>query len=128
MAKGIPTQARFTEDSGWTGLMRLELPSGLLATQATVASLTYTVHNGSTQTASGTIAIATSIFDALQGAAGSDARWTVDATGYNFRFEFPATCFPAPGKDYKVEVKTTPVSGEPFHDLWQGPCEAVRGT
>lgn len=128
MAKVRREPAQFIEDSGWTALARLELPSGALATQAAISSITYTVHNGGTQTTNGTISIATAVFDALQGVAYADARWDVDAIGYNFRFEFPATAFPSPGKDYQAEIKITPVSGEPFHVLWQGACEPVRGT
>ncbi len=121
-------EAEFVEDCGWTGLARLELPSGALATQAAITSIAYAVYNGAALTVSGAIVVATSVFDALQGASGSDARWTIDTTGFNFRFEFPATCFPTPGTDYQVEVVITPVSGQPFAVLWRGLCEPLRAT
>jgi hypothetical protein len=128
MAKVKRERAAFIEDTGWTALARLELPSGALATQAGISAISYTVHNGSTQTASGTIAVASAVFDALQGVNYADARWNADAVGYNFRFEFPASAFPSAGKDYQVEVKVTPVSGEQFHVIFAGECEAVRGS
>ena len=128
MAQPRIEPATFIEDSGWTALARIELPSGAIATQATITSIAYTVHNGTTQTASGAIVVATSVFDAIQGAAYADARWDKDATGYNFRFEIPASAFPSPGKDYRVEIKFTPVTGEVFHVLWGGACEGVRGS
>lgn len=128
MAKAQVIAAAFIEDSGWTALARLELPNGNLATQAAISAIAYQVFRGSTQTASGSITIANAVFDALQGASYADARWQIDALGYNFRFEFPATAFDQPSADFRVEVKITPVSGEPFHVLWQGRCEAVRGS
>lgn len=92
-------------------------------TQADVDQITYTVYRQSaTQPPTRTAvelhedlaaAVASVIFDALQ----TDARWTVDATGYNFRHTIPLApgpLFATPAAQWIVEYTITPVSGEPI--------------
>lgn len=64
--------------------------------------------------ASASVTIATTVFDTLQ----TDAFWTKDTTGYNFRHQLVGTNFPDGGKTYRVEYKFTPVSGEAWNVEW----------
>jgi hypothetical protein len=51
------------------------------------------------------------VFDSLQ----TDARWTRDAVGYNFRHAIDVTLYPAftlAGRDYLVEYRLTPYVGQ----------------
>lgn len=50
-------------------------------------------------------------YDTLQ----TDAAWTVDEEGYNFRHEINTTtheAFPVAGADYQVRYEVTPVDGQ----------------
>ena len=47
----------------------------------------------------------------------STAGWTEDSTGWNVGFTLPTTCFSGTdrrGQSYQVEVRATPVSGQPY--------------
>lgn len=58
------------------------------------------------------------IFDALQ----TDARWTKDATGYNFRYQTLVTQLPRGNRTYVFEFKFTPTAGGPvFHAVFEVP-------
>ncbi|GAB6164272.1 hypothetical protein JCM19992_02720 [Thermostilla marina] len=53
------------------------------------------------------------LFDTLQ----VDARWELDAQGYNFRHAIPTAAgdpFPVPEADYRVTYRLTTVSGTPI--------------
>ena len=90
-------------------LARVEA-DGVNLTQSTTSSVTYKVYNTSnTQTGTGTFTVSSVMFNSLQ----TDARWTEDATGYNFLGTLPSTCFPAPGH-HRVEIKFTTSSGAVF--------------
>ncbi|MEM6329101.1 MAG: hypothetical protein AAF790_02515 [Planctomycetota bacterium] len=57
------------------------------------------------------IAAAPTVFDTRQ----TDALWTVDAAGYNFRHELDVAtndAFPKAGVAYQVRYEMTPVSGQ----------------
>lgn len=57
------------------------------------------------------LAVADVVFDTLQ----SDAIWTVDASGYNFRHELDVSTDPAfaiAGRRYLVEHRLTPAVGQ----------------
>lgn len=78
--------------------------------QADFSTITYTTIDRKTEiiSASGSLTIADVVFDTLQT---SDARWTKNATGYNFAFTLPATALPTAGRLYEVDVEFTPTSG-----------------
>ena len=63
-------------------------------TQSDIASIAYSIWDLSatgTVVNSGSLTVANVIFDALQ----TDARWTADSTGYNFRWQPAGSLFPA---------------------------------
>lgn len=89
-------------------------------TQLDIASGTYTIYllddqNVDTRTAvtghtAVALVIASVIFDTLQ----TDAIWTVDDTGYNFKHVIPiaTVAFAIAGRAYLIEYTLTPNSGE----------------
>ena len=68
--------------------------------QADITTLTYRVVDTATgaTTDSGSITIATDIFDTLQ------TDWDGSSAGYNFHSIFPAAGFPEPARLYKIYV------------------------
>ncbi len=78
--------------------------------QADVTSIAYTVYDltaGALSSASASLTVSSVIFDTLQ----TNARWTVDSTGYNFGFALPAAKIPTGDNVYVVDVAITPASG-----------------
>lgn len=100
--------------------------SAALITQASITSISYRVWNLTTgdevnvdpegssssgsQTTNDPLTVSAVVFDTLQ----TDAGWTKDQYGYNFRHTMPAAAFPDGNVRYKVEYKFTPTSGEAF--------------
>ena len=119
--------------SGVTLMTRLQGNNGQLVTKASLASISYQVSNLTlgTVAGTGTLAVASVIFDSLQQ---SDPRWTADSAdsrdkfgnwGYNFLATLPAAAFgvstlvaqplaPVPPPVYQIDVLFTPASGEVF--------------
>ena len=62
------------------------------------------------------ITVSDVIFNSLQ----TDARWTVDSTGFNFRHELLATAFPTGQHRYRVEYKITPTDGAAVFLVFDG--------
>ncbi len=110
-----------------------------LITQASLTSITYTVTDLATGLVlgSGTITIASSVYDALQQ---TDPGWTRDsaaqpgndgAFGYNFAFVLPASLNPytvsTDGTVHRlhVDVIYTPVSGDAYRQNWEWTPTAV---
>ncbi len=61
------------------------------------------------------------VYDTLQ----TDDRWTVDATGYNFRHTIPIATYAAfetAGKHFLVEYVLTPVSGQKILVVYDLEC------
>lgn len=102
------------EDTGLVCMARLVTDANVNVVQADISSIAYSVFDLVTRTAdviSGTsLTVSAVIFDTLQ----TDARWSTDSTGYNFRWTVPATAFPTGGRSYRVEFKFTPASGQVF--------------
>jgi len=81
--------------------------------QADITSISYTTHDletGEKTVSAGTLTVATVVFDALQ----TDARWTKDTTGYNFRYDIPGSELPDGDRSYDFEIVFNPASGEDF--------------
>ena len=77
-----------------------------MSVQADVSTITYSIYPTDSTTAHTTatsLTVATVIFDTLQ----TDARWTKDITGYNWRHDVAATVLVDPTKDYQIEYKVT---------------------
>lgn len=99
------------EDSTFTCLARVFV-NGAIWSQAAVSTITYKVWKNTdlvNTIDSGSVTVATSVFDALQ----TDGRWTVDATGYNFRHTLGPTVITEPGL-HTIEYKVTLASGAVF--------------
>lgn len=108
------------EDSGAYLMARiLAGDDGLAAQQADISSISYVVYDQDDLTVATTtttsLTVSTVVFDTLQ----TDARWTVDTTGYNFGWAAPAALFPTGGKVYRTELKFTPASGEAYHLVYK---------
>ena len=98
------------EGCNFTCMARMEGADAAAITQSSVSSIDGKVFdkNSSTDTETTlTVAVATSVFNTLQ----TDARWDVDATGYNFRFTVPGSSIPDGGKTYIVEYVFTMADG-----------------
>ena len=101
------------EDSGHSVMARVTGNDAANITQSDITSIAYTVHDlktGEQTVTGGTLAKTTVVFDSLQ----TDARWTADSTGYNFRYDIPASELPNGDREYKFEIVFTPASGEDF--------------
>ena len=80
------------EGCNFTCMARMEGADAAAITQSSVSSIDGKVFDKNSSTDTGTtltVAVATSVFNTLQ----TDARWDVDATGYNFRFTLPDFCW-----------------------------------
>jgi hypothetical protein len=103
------------QNSAATLLRRIEGSDGEPITRASISSISYEVWRtlgGPAVEVVNETALDKNvvIFDTLQ----LDARWTVDAVGYNFRFELPGTALPVAADNTQIDVKITPVTGNPF--------------
>ena len=116
------------EDSGCTFMARILGTNGVPVVQSVVASIACKVFsprtNQSTPTATPTVVVADSIFDTLQ----TDARWTLDVTGYNFAYEMASTTFTTGDTLYRVEFKFMPTSGDVYYALYEGSAVEVYGS
>ena len=121
------TQGECWEDGGSTNMTRQRGAAGALITQASLLTITYSVFDVSSATPdtavdSGPVTIASSVFDTLQ----TDAIWTEDSTGYNFKHTIGASVLATPNHIYRTEYKFTPVSGEVFWKVFEVMVNKVR--
>lgn len=119
--KPFRTEAIF-EDSGLYLAGRAEdALTGDALLQSDLTSITlkvYEISDPDTEIASETLTIANVIFDTLQ----TDG-WTIDSTGYNFRYQVPATSLPLGGAMYRFEFAfvRNPSTLPPFHAVFEVP-------
>lgn len=106
----IITRGEAFEDSAPFLMARVTNAGGTNFTQSLTSSIAYTVYNETdavivvTSTA---LTVSDVIFDTLQ----TDARWTVDSTGYNFGWALPIASIPDGLKKYLVDIIITPLTG-----------------
>lgn len=102
------------EDEPLVYMARLIGPDRTDVTQSGISSITvaaYDMEAPSVATYTDTLVVSDSVFDSLQ----TDARWTTDATGYNFLHTVPGTAFPEPNRTYQVEYTITATDGTPSY-------------
>lgn len=120
-------QATAFEDGGIVLMARVLGWSGTAINQASVTSIALKVFEYATEREAiantngteitgvgGSLTVSDVVYDALQTA----APWTKDSTGYNVRYDAPATCLPNGGKWYRFEFKVTPASGAAYWLVW----------
>ena len=119
MAGAKDIQGTVFQQATATFMARVENSAGANLDQAAVAAIKYTVsvvgHDEPPSTVVGHEKIsldkANVIYDVLQ----TDASWTVDSVGYNFRHEIDVSqyeAFPKAGQIYQVRYEVTPVTGQ----------------
>ena len=122
------TKGTVNEDSGASFMARIYGNDGAVIVQASISSIAYKVFNFKTSktapVSEGALTVSSVVFDTLQ----TDARWTEDSTGYNFRWDAPATIFTTGGDVYLIEIKFTPASGAVFHKLFEVKAIGVYGS
>lgn len=108
----VPTRATIYEDTATTCMSRIFGDTAAAITQADITSIELKTFINDTSTATSTTAltVASVVFDAMQ----TDARWTKDATGYNFRYQVPASVFTTGDATYRIEFKFTPATQPVF--------------
>ena len=131
MANTVATPGRIFKNSTGTFMAKIIGADAAEIAQADISSIAYSVYGRDpdcedTQTVvSGhdgvTLTVASVVFDTLQ----TDSRWTVDTTGYNFRFEIDTSedeAFTVRGTKYLVHVELTPITGQVIDALWTIDC------
>ena len=112
-----PTIATIYEDTGVTCMSRIFGDDGLAVEQSDVSSIDLAVFKNTTTSATYTasLTVADVIFDTLQ----TDARWSLDSTGYNFRYAVVASVFAEGDYTYRLEFKFTPASGSQYFVIFE---------
>ena len=113
MATTGTIKASVWEDGGATCMARVAGADGANITQASLSTITVTIFNRRTKAEIVSVAsltVANVVFDTLQ----TDARWSLDSSGYNFRHTVAASSLATPGIVHAVEYKFTPATGQVF--------------
>ncbi len=107
-----PTRATIYEDTAITCMSRILGNDAVAITQSDITSISLETFKNTSTTATSTTAltVADVVFDSYQ----TDARWTKDSTGYNFRYQVPASVFDAGDATYRLEFEFTPASQPVF--------------
>ncbi len=120
MSASETIKGKIWEDGGAQLMARVVGQSAANITQASLTSIACKIFDldGATPTTAvdtSTLTVSSVVYDTLQ----TDARWTTDTTGYNFRHAPAYTIFTTGGHRYRIEYKFTPVSGDPFFVVFQ---------
>lgn len=117
-------QAAIFEDGSAVFMARMVSIASVNVTQASIATIAFDFFDTVTglSVASGPLSAASVIFDTLQ----TDARWTKDAIGYNFRHTTGPSQFPDGGKVYRCEWKFTDTGGAVSWLVFDVPTIALR--
>ena len=112
-----PTNATIYEDTGITCMSRILGDDASAITQSTTSAITVAVFKNASTSATYTasLTVADVVFDSYQ----TDARWSKDSTGYNFRYAVIASVFDAGDATYRVEFKFTPTSGSQYFVIYK---------
>ena len=112
-----PTRATIYEDTGVTCMSRILGDDGAAITQSGTSAITVAVfkntNTAATYTAS--LTVADVVFDSYQ----TDARWSKDSTGYNFRYAVVSGVFDDGDATYRIEFKFTPTSGSQYFVVFE---------
>lgn len=112
-------KAEFFEDSGGSLMARVVGPNAATVTSTMLSGITYSVYDTAEPSTSlvnaSTLTIGDVIYDTLQ----TDARWSRDSVGYNFRFDTFSSELPTGKRKYRYEFRFVPVSGQQFHAAWE---------
>jgi len=117
MSISDPTIATIYEDTGITCMARIMGEDATAITQASTSAITIAVFKNSNTTATytGSLTVADVVFNAYQ----TDARWSYDSTGYNFRYSCISSIFADGDATYRVEFKFTPTSGSQYFVIYK---------
>ncbi len=123
------TRETVWEDCGATNLGRLVGVDGTYITQATVASIQREIFDVDGDTPdvavdSSSLVVADVVFDTLQ----TDARWSEDVVGYNFRDVVAGSILATGEHHYQVEYLFTPASGEAYMLMYVLDAKPVRSS
>lgn len=125
MARPVIVKGSVWEDGGAAMMARVVGNDAANIVQADIASIARNVFIGSTLNSGPTaLTVATVVFDTLQ----TDARWSVDSTGYNFRDDVGAAIFAAGSTLYRLEYAFTPASGEVFQVVFEALAKSIRAS
>ena len=126
MPDAVIKRVKVWEDGGASFMARVRGADGVLMSQASIDTITLTVANVKTPTAitTTTQTVTEVVFTALQ----TDSRWGEDTTGYNFRYDAPASTFATGDVLYRLEFKFEPASGENFHVVYDAYAVALIGS
>lgn len=125
MAANEIEKAIVWEDGGATCMARVTGQDAANITKASITSIGYSAFDSEATGAAvdtAALTVASVVFDSLQ----TDARWTKDAPGYNFRHEVPASALTTGNHTYIIEYMFTPATGEVFWVLFSLRAQAVR--
>jgi len=111
------TRATIFEDTAPTFMARVVGNGAVNIEEDDFGSITVAVYKDGSTTAThtATLTVANVVFDALQ----TDARWTADSTGYNFRWQIAASVFSTGNSTYQIEFLFNPSSGEDWLVLFR---------
>ena len=104
------------EDTDFSLMARVAGVDGDDIVQGDLASIAYAITGADgTSVGTGSLTVSEVVFDTLQ----TDARWSVDSTGYNFRWDVDVSAegLVSPGT-YTFEVAFTAATGEVYHAVW----------
>lgn len=111
-----PAKAIVAENSATIILARVVGADGAPIVHADIVGFTVKVFDRDatdTPTYSDTPDVAEVVYDELQ----VDARWSIDAIGYNLAIGLPGSALPIGDHNYRAEIKVTPVTGDAYYVL-----------
>ncbi len=114
------------EDSTFSLMSRFTV-DGANATQSDCSSITmkaWDVDDYDTPVLDATLTVSAVVYDTLQ----TDGRWSVDATGYNFRYDVADTVCTTPGTQYRFEAVVTTSGGKLPPMVWIVNCKQTRSS